>query len=912
MFKWLKYIIPTLFITGALWAGGVHYDGSDSGGGAASLFLDGTAAAPGLYPLSDSTSGFYYYGTNGIGVANAGVASWHWSGGGNYICDKAGAYLEVIGSGTGEAGRLYSYGFAGQPAGADVSMTNQNTIISGQSAYPLAATNTTGGDLRVMAGEGATTVTIPAVHTCTAGDTITLTLDGTNGTNIATGLYTYGTNWCLAACADSTAIAASLATVALGTTGVTSYQSGTMMGFTRALNAVTKARISAVASDGGCAVVVNGVDGSVVIRNNMTVNGLLLISDSGSAYLEIESDGTNDGAYVYPHGIVGKVREADEDPDRWYLMGQSAYPLATVNMTGRDMYIAGGEGTSKFTVVGPIGGTCNAGDYVTVLMNGTSTGSVTYGTHWCIGGCLTDEAAAISLAAYLDSLSGLDVVRSGQIIGLKRSLSNTSVMSISAGSTNDGGCIASITNGTDGVVYLGASGIQPIGSPNIGSTSNILGSVYAATYYSNSTALIACPDYAFCSGSSGSGLKYFANGVFGYPDSTSGSYINKAASTLHLRASSGNRYSTSNTTGASIDNTPGLGTRLLTVSDYTACAGDTVTVWVDGTTVTLTEGAGGAPTQWDRGASNAAAATSLEAAIEAVTGVTSVVNGTVAVSAWIAVADESTYHVMKLGGTALDSVCITDGSGTNGSLRQYGNMTFLPTNTYDIGAAAATKPRSIYAATHIESDGSVYAADWFRVTTTNTGLMNNTTGANTVVKPGTNTGTNEAGTVKIQTMPMFRAGTTAQTGQDRMVFKSGAKPVVEGADTSLVRITFPAATLAYGTVRMFYTIACSDGTDVKSDSGIYTLVAVQKADNTLYEDGAHTSAVGGIEVDIESGGGAAITDTDWEILEDEGNHQVTIVFGEGMDCNFVGANTWFEIHYSVMNEFGQNMTLELL
>jgi hypothetical protein len=268
MIKWLKYIVPTLFIAGAIWAGVPHYDGSGGGGGVASIFLDGTAGAPGLYPLSDNTAGFYYYnsgGHTGIGMSTVGAAAWHIDDTQSLICDSAGAYLEVIGSGTNDTTRLYSHGLLGQEAGADEAMTDRNTIFQGQSAHPLATVNTTGGNTYIAAGEGTSKVTIPVGHTCNAGDTITLTLNGTAGTTVATGKFTYGTDWCLAACADENAIAASLAAEAIATTGIDTYQSSNVVGFTGGNTASRKVKISVAASDAGCATIANGTDGDIII-----------------------------------------------------------------------------------------------------------------------------------------------------------------------------------------------------------------------------------------------------------------------------------------------------------------------------------------------------------------------------------------------------------------------------------------------------------------------------------------------------------------------------------------------------------------------------------------------------------------------------------------------------------------------
>lgn len=81
-----------------------------------------------------------------------------------------------------------------------------------------------------------------------------------------------------------------------------------------------------------------------------------------------------------------------------------------------------------------------------------------------------------------------------------------------------------------------------------------------------------------------------------------------------LTASSAWSQATVNTSGANLNVAPGIGRRLIALTAAN-CAGDTVTVTENGSATVLTEGA-----QWNRGASNSAAATSLTAAINAVSG----------------------------------------------------------------------------------------------------------------------------------------------------------------------------------------------------------------------------------------------------------------------------------------------------
>ena len=114
-----------------------------------------------------------------------------------------------------------------------------------------------------------------------------------------------------------------------------------------------------------------------------------------------------------------------------------------------------------------------------------------------------------------------------------------------------------------------------------------------------------------------------------------------------------------NQTGGSIIECPGIGTRFVTIDNFVNCAGDTVTLTIDGAATVLTEGA-----QWAAGASNNDAATSLAVAITAVTGVdTSYVVGA-GVIAYIT--PDVTTCVLIL--TEGDATCTTLTQGTNGTI----------------------------------------------------------------------------------------------------------------------------------------------------------------------------------------------------------------------------------------------------
>ena len=80
---------------------------------------------------------------------------------------------------------------------------------------------------------------------------------------------------------------------------------------------------------------------------------------------------------------------------------------------------------------------------------------------------------------------------------------------------------------------------------------------------------------------------------------------------------------TTNTAGGDVQIAPGLGRRLFTVTDYTALSGKSVTITVNGTATTKTEGV-----HWTAATSDAATATSLGNAIASIPGVAKLVVGT--------------------------------------------------------------------------------------------------------------------------------------------------------------------------------------------------------------------------------------------------------------------------------------------
>jgi hypothetical protein len=327
----------------------------------------------------------------------------------------------------------------------------------------------------------------------------------------------------------------------------------------------------------------------------------------------------------------------------------------------------------------------------------------------------------------------------------------------------------------------------------------------------------------------------------------------------------------------------------------------TATVWVDGTLSTFTDGV-----DWTcfAAADTNTCAENLKLLVDALASVVAVRQPA---TAYVGVYNQApnTYHRYVIGGTMNDASCGSITASTQGNVNTYGNQLFNPTNTYDIGAVAATKPKVVYAGTGFDSDGDYYADGWYRVNTTDTGLIQNTAGANVVVAPGRHTGTNQAGDTRLWGYPTYRAGTSAHIQADRYYIRSGAKPLTEGAPIDIARISFPASTVSYSDLIMTWAMACYDGTDVKLTYGRTVTGAVQEADDTITADAVTTTISGAVE-----SGGAAITAGTFTFTG--GVNVVTIATNDAWDCNFGGATTWFEISYTLETNPGQYLTITAL
>lgn len=189
----------------------------------------------------------------------------------------------------------------------------------------------------------------------------------------------------------------------------------------------------------------------------------------------VNSQNGLEGALV----LGGRPLEADTLPQFGLLQGQSAYGLASTNVTGGDLTLMGGFGRRLFTVVDIASGNV----ILTITVNGTGVtleGSTSgAGVQFAYGA--STSTAATALAAAINAHSTLNTkvfaVASSASVYLRRrgSLRTLTIATNQAGRTsvtsgNDGnvilgGPIALATNATDGFAHIPTCAGAPSGTP---------------------------------------------------------------------------------------------------------------------------------------------------------------------------------------------------------------------------------------------------------------------------------------------------------------------------------------------------------------------------------------------------------------------------------------------------------------
>ena len=156
-----------------------------------------------------------------------------------------------------------------------------------------------------------------------------------------------------------------------------------------------------------------------------------------------------------------------------------------------------------------------------------------------------------------------------------------------------------------------------------------------------------------------------------------------------------------NRVGGNIVECGGIGTRQVTIDNFAACAGAVVTVTIDSTVNTLTEGA-----QWNRGASNNAASVSLASAIASLTGISDAY--TLGIGSVAYILPEITTCSLDLAETV--AACTTLTEGTDGSI-YVGTPVILPfvNATTNLGSAS-NRFGYIWAGFGVISGSAVYGS----------------------------------------------------------------------------------------------------------------------------------------------------------------------------------------------------------
>lgn len=167
-----------------------------------------------------------------------------------------------------------------------------------------------------------------------------------------------------------------------------------------------------------------------------------------------------------------------------------------------------------------------------------------------------------------------------------------------------------------------------------------------------------------------------------------------------------------NTTGADVHLAGGLGSKSVTVDDYNNCGTDTVTVTIDGSASVLTEAS-----EWTAATSNAATATSLASAIDALTGVSAS-----ATAAVVYVTKDDTTSAITL--AEGDATCTTIANGTDGKIKTFtelqlqstldsnDNLVYNSGGAIELGTAGtpgSAAAGDIYTGGDLEIDGVVYS-----------------------------------------------------------------------------------------------------------------------------------------------------------------------------------------------------------
>lgn len=175
------------------------------------------------------------------------------------------------------------------------------------------------------------------------------------------------------------------------------------------------------------------------------------------------------------------------------------------------------------------------------------------------------------------------------------------------------------------------------------------------------------------------------------------------------------------------------------------------------------------------------------------------------------------------------------------------------------------------------------------------GIGTDKTGGNFALTAGASTGTGKGGNVQLKTSPSAATGTTENGVIDRHIVVAQGKALTDNTAVSLFEIALPTLSMTGGVIH--YTVRCTDGTDMQSESGVVTFASVNKG--AAYTD----------DIDLGTTSKALSAGTlvsTWSILD--GTNKVTIQIAVDTSLTPTGTNG-FVVYYEVFNHSQQAITI---
>lgn len=218
-------------------------------------------------------------------------------------------------------------------------------------------------------------------------------------------------------------------------------------------------------------------------------------------------------SFDYTAGVAGCTLTTDTAPRTLTDRPQANYPGGTQTAAT----LALGGGIDEHTIQIDNADTCNAGDTVGIIINGTTT-TLTYGTDWCVSACTTQALRVTSLTAAIDALAGVSATESSIKVLVSPDLTTYSLGTFTE---SDAGC-TTVSSGTQGDVLVDATKLYMANAAG-----PALLSVTAAT--STPSILPRRSATGFGLGSDGSNVSVIVNSVGRYQFGNSGFTVDSTA-----------------------------------------------------------------------------------------------------------------------------------------------------------------------------------------------------------------------------------------------------------------------------------------------------------------------------------------------------------------------------------------------